>query len=201
MQQTRLFQFGERVRHASRPEWGTGVISGAAPATHEGASCQRLTIRFDRAGLKTILTAAADIVAADDHSAPAQDIAAPGDWLDEAQAKDLPKIMASLPESATDPFATLEARIIATMDLYRFSSGGASLIDWAAMQTGLKDPMSRFARPELEQFFDRFATARDQHFKGLLEEARRKQPGLIASLERAAPDSAKPMLRRFANGR
>jgi hypothetical protein len=99
--------------------------------------------------------------------------------------------MASLPESATDPFSSLEARIRATMDLYRFGRTGASLIDWAAMQTGLKDPMSRFARPELEQFFERFAGARDQHLKGLLEDARRKQPGLIDAIVSSATDGAK----------
>lgn len=198
MQQLRQFQYGEHVHHASRPEWGTGVITAAAPASHEGVPCQRLTIRFDRAGLKTLLTAAADLRAADEHAPPAKDIAAPADWLDEAQASDLPKLMASLPESATDPFASLDARIRATFDLFRFSSRGASLIDWAAMQTGLKDPMSRFARHELEQFFDRFATARDQHLRSLLEEARRKSPGILDALAAVAPDSVKPLVRKVA---
>jgi hypothetical protein len=201
MQDTRHFQYGERVLHAGRPEWGTGLITGAQPAHHEGAACQRLTIRFDRAGLKTILTAAADIRAADEHAPPAKEAAAPADWLDETQVKDLPKIMASLPESATDPFSSLEARIRATMDLYRFGRTGASLIDWAAMQTGLKDPMSRFARPELEQFFERFAGARDQHLKGLLEDARRKQPGLIDAIVNSAPEAARPMVRKLAASR
>lgn len=201
MQQTGQFQFGDHVVHASRPEWGTGVVASAQPTTHEGATCQRLTIRFDRAGLKTLLTAVADIRPAEDHAPPAKEVARPADWLDEAQAKGLPKIMASLPESATDPFASLEARIRATMDLYRFSSHGASLIDWAAMQTGLKDPMSRFARPELEQFFERFATARDQHFRGLLDEARRKQPSLLSTLASTAPESARPALRKLSAAR
>ncbi len=168
---------------------------------HDGTACQRLTVRFERAGLKTVLTAVADIHAAEDHAPPAKEAAAPADWLDEATARDLPKIMASLPERATDPFASLEARIAATMDLYRFSAQGASLIDWAAMQTGLKDPMSRFSRPELEQLFERYSTARDNHFKSLLDEARKRQPGLIDSVTRTAPEVAKAALRRFATWR
>ena len=201
MQQTGQFQFGDHVLHAARPEWGTGVISAAAPATHDGITCQRLTIRFDRAGLKTVLTGVADIRPAEESAPPAKEAAHTGDWLNEAQAKDLPKVMASLPESATDPFASLEARIRATMDLYRFNSSGASLIDWAAMQTGLKDPMSRFARPELEQFFARFATARDQHFRGLLADARRSNPALLASLQSTAPAAALPALRKLSTAR
>jgi len=201
MQQVRQFHFGEKVLHASRPEWGAGVITAASPAIHEGTACQRLTVRFERAGLKTVLTAVADIHSADDHAPPAKEAAAPADWLDEAAARDLPKVMASLPERATDPFASLDARLNATLDLYRFSAQGASLIDWAAMQTGLKDPMSRFSRPELEQLFERFATARDQHLKSILDEARKRNPGLIDSVARSAPEAARIALRRFANGR
>lgn len=58
---TRTFSKGESVIHAGKPEWGPGDIVSAEGQLHEGKPCQRLTIRFARAGLKTISTAFADL--------------------------------------------------------------------------------------------------------------------------------------------
>jgi hypothetical protein len=111
-------------------------------------------------------------------------------------ARDLPKRMATLPEPATDPFASLESRLRATVHLYRFSDRGGSLLDWAAMQTGLRDPMSRFNRHELEDFFRRFAHARDEHLAELLREAMKKDPQLVARIAADAGPDAKAALKR-----
>lgn len=58
---TRTFAKGESVIHSGKPEWGPGDIVAAEGQLHEGKPCQRLTIRFARAGLKTISTAFADL--------------------------------------------------------------------------------------------------------------------------------------------
>lgn len=48
------------------PEWGPGTVTRVQAAAHEGKPCQRLTIRFERAGLKTLSTAFAVLVPADE---------------------------------------------------------------------------------------------------------------------------------------
>lgn len=58
---TRTFAKGESVIHTGKPEWGPGDVVSAEGQLHEGKPCQRLTIRFARAGLKTISTAFADL--------------------------------------------------------------------------------------------------------------------------------------------
>lgn len=197
------FKFGDRVVHASRPEWGQGVVTAAAADTVEGKSCQRLTIRFDRAGLKTLSTALAKLrpaTAADatpepsNGQAEAPKFGATG-WLDRAGAEPPEVVMARLPEAATDPFATPEQRLTATLALYRFTDQGAPLLDWAASQTGLADPLTVFNRHQLEQFFARFAHARDQHLRQMCEDLRKKDPGALDRLLAQAPPNAKAALR------
>lgn len=191
------FKFGDQVVHAQRPEWGVGTVTGASRTTLNGEPCQRLALRFERAGLKNLTVPPADIVPADDVERPAQRAAAqPADWLDEVDQRDLPKAMAELPESCRDPFASHESRLRATLDQYRFSKEGGSLLDWAAAQTGLSDPMTRFNRHELEQFFDRYAYNRDQHLKKLVAESRRTDPGLAGRLAQDAPRAARSALSR-----
>ena len=203
MPSTTHFQFGDKVIHSGRPEWGLGVVTAVQAATHEGASCQRVTCRFERAGLKTLSTAVADIRPADDESSSPP---APGEgdsdgWLDQIEGRDLPERMARLPEPARDPFTTLEARLTATLELYRFSDRAASLLDWAAMQTRLKDPMTRFNRHELEEFFRRFAQNRDEHLRALLLEARKKEPDTIARVSAAATPEARSAMQRVYDHR
>src|SRR5689334_4605995 len=57
----REWKLGDRLVHAGRPEWGIGEVRAAEATTQDGVRCQRLTIRFDRAGVKTISTAFADL--------------------------------------------------------------------------------------------------------------------------------------------
>ncbi|MBL0926484.1 MAG: DUF3553 domain-containing protein [Phycisphaerales bacterium] len=221
------FKFGDRVVHMARPEWGIGVITAAQAITDNGRPCQRLTIRFDREGLKTLSTAFAHLRPAEHvefpagtpaHPAPAAAPAAapatpPGEapaatagasglgWLATLEGGNPAERMAHLPEPATDPFSTLAARLKATLELYRFSDAGRSLLDWAAMQTGLKDPLTRFNRHELEVFFKRFAIERDDHLKKLVAESQRKEPGLLDRLAGAAGPDARSALRRIHAGR
>lgn len=197
------FKFGDRLVHALKPEWGVGVVSAAQTVAENGKTCQRLTIRFDRAGLKTISTAIAELRPADEHpSADAAGAAAAtpsGDvgWLEQLEAGDLNERMTRLPEPTRDPFSTLAARLKATLGLWRFSEQGAPLLDWAAMQTGLKDPLARFSRHELEQFFNRFAFEREAHLKRLLLEARKQPSPEIERVKAEASPSAREAMRRI----
>src|SRR5262245_5175983 len=57
---------GDSVIHADKPEWGSGEVLIAEQGIHEGKPCQRLTIRFTRAGMKTLSTAFANLKSAAD---------------------------------------------------------------------------------------------------------------------------------------
>lgn len=193
------FKFGDRVVHTTRPEWGTGVVTAVQPVVHEGKPAQQLTLRFDRGGLKTISTAVASLRLADqdDEHHPAKDVAGePRGWLDSLGADNPAEAMSRLPEATRDPFTTLAARIQATIALYRFSDRGSSILDWAAAQTGLADPLSRFNRHQLEEFFKRFAGERDTHLKRLVLELQRKDPAAAEQVLRTAPPTVRDTLRR-----
>lgn len=200
---TEHFGFGDRLVHPAKPEWGVGTVSKAAPDSHQGTPCQRLSIRFERAGLKTISTGIVTFQRADDSgnagpagSAPAAELAQqPADWLDEAGTANPGEVMGRLPEAAIDPFSTPLQRLEATLKLYRFTREPASLLDWASTQTGLADPLTRFSRTELEQFFIRYEHNRDKQLAGTLQEARRADEGAAKSIFDQAPPAARAALR------
>lgn len=185
------------------PEWGSGVITSVQPATQDGKPCQRVSVRFERAGLKTLSTAFAPLRPADE-AGPEIDQAlaqAGDDWLGGVGQKRVTEIMTALPENATDPFASFAARIKATLHLYKYGPSGAPLIDWAVVQSGLKDPLSRFSRHDLEEFYRRFQVNRDQHLKRIVFESRRAEPGALDAVRReigtALTPAAKDALRRL----
>lgn len=206
MSTTTEFKFGDRLVHAGRPEWGTGVVTSATSVTEGGKTYQRLSLRFERAGLKTLSTEFATLRRADEAPAvpsgeavPAAQVNGSG-WLETLEAGDLNAAMARLPEDTRDPFQTLGERIKSTLALYRFADHGGPLLDWAAMQTGLRDPLTRFSRHELEQFFRRFAMERDQHLKRLLLEAKKNPPPELQDLIAKAPKDARDAMRRLHVG-
>jgi hypothetical protein len=205
---SRQWSFGDRVLHAHRPEWGTGVVTNAANAQHEGQPCQMLTVRFDRAGLKTLSTAFALLLPATEaavaHAAAGSSNAAAGEKPDpfaasqaSGGAEQAKQALQRVPESARDPFVSLPGRIRATFNLYRFGKQGGTLLDWAAAQTGLADPLSLFSRHELEQLFDRFAVNRDQHLKKLVLDMKKQDAAELARLLADAPVPAQQALRRM----
>ena len=198
---TRDWKLGDRLMHAGRPEWGVGEVRSAEGTVQDGVKSQRLTIRFERAGVKTLASAYADLRPADEMpqvSTPTETADSNGDsgWLQQAEAGALDEIMIRVPEPATDPFRSRKARLEATLTLYRFSGGGSSLLDWAAMQSGLKDPLARFNRHELERFFERFKTALDAHLKRLVYELKKEDPAGLAAVVASATPDAKQALRR-----
>ena len=193
---SREWGLGERLLHAGKPEWGIGEVKGARSVLEDGQRCQRLTVRFDRAGIKTLSTLFADLRAAD--SAPAMPAApSPDDPFADAAGKDARELLEQIPEAAQDPFRSKRARLEATLDLYRFTSAGSSLLDWAAMQSGLADPLTRFNRHELEDLFARFRNNLDAHLRRLVGELRKEDPATLAQVVAAAPPSAQQMLKRL----
>lgn len=194
------FKFGDRVVHATRPEWGEAVVTGVQLETHEGSPCQRLTLRFDRAGLKTLSTAVARLLPAAEQEAPAppaQEAAEePKGWLDQLASDNPAEAMSRLPEATSDPFSSLGARLRATLSLFRFTDRGGSLLDWAAAQTGLKDPLTRFNRHQLEEFYRRWAMERDGQLRRLIAEMKKKDPAMLESVLADAPAQAREALRR-----
>lgn len=201
------FQFGDRVVHAGRPEWGVGVVTKVQPAMQQGERCYRVTLRFERAGLKTVSTAVAELRPAEGGSiaAPEEEAGHPplpseeAGWLDRLEGVDLAERMSRLPESTRDPFVTPLDRVRATLELWRFSGTGGSLLDWASAQSGLADPLSRFSRHELESYFDRFASGRSQHLEKVALEAKRvDSAGLDRLLGGLASDRASALRRALA---
>lgn len=187
------FTFGDRARHRDKPEWGVGTVTRAEACVAEGVSTWRVGVRFPNAGLKTFITNVAPIerveadepIGAPGASAMADAMRHAGDSLLGPMAeKKLREAMAVLPERCTDPFKTVEQRVELTLELYRFEASGRSLMDWAVVQTGLDDPLSRFNRHELEAFFERWAIERDRQLVRLLKEGHgngRDLSGLIPS--------------------
>jgi hypothetical protein len=191
------FHRGDRVRHAVRPEWGEGVVEQAGPAPSAGA--QRLVVTFTNHGRVTVNTAFASIIPANGNG---HDTAAPAGWLDRVAGQNAavasnPLALSELPEACTDPFASLASRLRATLDLYRFDRGPRALIDWAVAQTGLTDPLSQYNRHELEQQFEAFERARQNHLIDLLRTAKRNgEQATVGAIHADAPGYAKAALQQ-----
>jgi hypothetical protein len=193
---------GDKVVHAGRPEWGVGQVTLSEPVVQDGRKAQRLTVRFERAGMKTLSTAFADLRPADQMPSLEREVRESGMGLLGLEATEVTgEVMARLPEAATDPFRGYKSRLAATLELFRFSPSGASLLDWACMQTGLKDPLSKFNRHELEQFFEKFQTARETHLRRLVQDMRKQDPQALADATAAATPAMRQVLRRADTGR
>ncbi|RMH24597.1 MAG: DUF3553 domain-containing protein [Planctomycetota bacterium] len=199
------FSIADRVIHPGKPEWGVGTVASASSTTQDGVPCQRLAIRFDRAGLKTITTAFVTLkrVYADQPAAepkvgvdPARPEAPDPFAAARSGASGMPipddpravrKLMTAVPDDATDPFISEANRLRKVLGLYRFQPTPGSLIDWAAAQSGLADPLTRFSRHELEEFFREFRRNLDKALAKAVGDASRVDPAELREIARAAP--------------
>ena len=199
------FSIADKVIHPGKPEWGVGTVASSSNTTQDGVPCQRLAIRFDRAGLKTITTAfvalrrahagqptpepGADIGPGKDEGpdpfAPPRSGATGAAIPDEPRA--VRKLMTAVPDDATDPFISEASRLRKVLGLYRFQPTPGSLIDWAAAQSGLADPLSRFSRHELEEFFRDFRRNLDKALTKAVGDASRVDPAELKEIARTAP--------------
>lgn len=199
------FAKGDVVIHSGKPEWGPGDVLSTEGMLHEGKPVQRLTIRFSRGGLKTLSTAFADLVPARDHKG-SQVIATATALVEDkplaAMDRSLDEALLALPDSVTDPFTTVGKRLEACFGLYALGEKPSGLLDWATAQTGLRDPLARFNRHELEAWFDRFRIALDNHMRKLLRDGRKQDPaGVEQVLRRVVSPAGKAALRRADIGR
>ncbi|MSR28039.1 MAG: DUF3553 domain-containing protein [Phycisphaerales bacterium] len=202
------YKKGDRVRHPSRPEWGTGVITKIESVTRDRSSDLRLWVRFPSNGEKTFLASAAGLEVVDDqghadsvHARPTLDavhLAKGGGWLGEISKRTPEELMVSLPGEAADPFLPLRKRAEFIVKLYRFDGTPVRLIEWAVAQSGVEDPMSRFNRQELEQFYTRWLFNLETQTRKLLTELRRDNIAVDALLVGAPPLAARtiPRLQR-----
>lgn len=203
---------GDKIRHPKRPEWGIGQVTRIELVTRDGQTDQRVWVRFPSVGLKTLL---ASVAAPELVESTAPDLASQfhlqptlvdlesvreGGWLGEITKNKPEDAMRSLPPRATDPFVPLSKRFEHTVALYRFNGHGRSLIEWAVAQSGLDDPLSRFSRHEVEEFYKRWRFDLDAHLGRLLLELRREPQTLQAVLARA-PAAAVAAVRRVQHMR
>lgn len=188
------FSMGDRVLHPAKPEWGTGVVISAAPARQDGRVCQRLQIRFDREGLKTISTAFVDLRPVGAESSAIAE-------LEPVTQEAAERSLGDLPDAATDPFAAPGARLKATLSQYRYGSSAGDLIAWATDRTGLADPLTLFSRHDLESAFERWKRTLDGHLKKLVRECKDMAPAELAPIVNGAPDAAREALKRVNRGR
>jgi hypothetical protein len=200
------WKLGDRLMHAGRPEWGIGEVRTAESLSQNGTRCQRLTVRFERGGVKTLSTAFADLRPADQmprlQELPPQEPAQNGTgWLNKVEEGSIVDKMTRLPEEATDPFRSKTVRFQNALNLYRFTPIGGSLLDWASIQSGMKDPLSHFSRHELERLFGRFRANLDAHLKKLGLDLKREDPAGMAAAITAAPADAKVAVKRLDIGR
>lgn len=204
---TERFEFGDRIRHAERPEWGVGSVVRAEDVTVNGRPTQRLSVRFPGVGVKKLMTGEARLKRVTGEKAPssAGEDAPPlaawekvrqSDWLAPMAERKIEETMIGLPPEARDPFSTVAQRLAFVLALYRFDRSGRGLMDWAVAQSGLDDPLSRFNRHELERYFDRWAFERDAQLARLLQAAA-FDPQLIEKLVLQAPPDAEKAVRRL----
>lgn len=205
-------KLGDRVRHSSRPEWGVGTVIKVEQSAANGAMTPRVTVRFPNTGIKVLAALPIPLeVVTDEGDEPVDDERAIAlasafdapDWLAPVAQKKALEAMMHLSMAVRDPFLSVRDRLKNTLDLYRFERTGSELIDWAVAQTRLDDPLSRFTRHELEQYFDRWAHERENHLKKLLGEARRdpEVTGELDELLKRAPARAQQVMRQHIGGR
>ncbi|MCP3903822.1 MAG: DUF3553 domain-containing protein [Planctomycetes bacterium] len=202
------FGFGDQIRHRERPEWGIGSVVRVEDVRLNGEASQRLSIRFPNAGVKTLTSTHAALERVevqtsnneaddgDDHPVGVWDRVRESGWLAPVAERKIEEAMVQLPAESRDMFLPVRERLAKALALYRFDRTGRGLIDWAVAQTGLDDPLSRFNRHVLEQYFDRWAAERDGHLSRVLQEAA-AEPRLLDELLAAAPEAARTAARRL----
>ena len=172
-----LFKVGDKVAHPKKPEWGTGVVVQALPATHNGIQAQRLRVDFANKRNTTINTAIAPLVPGErlneTFTPPpkglGQDMSMSTDasklgagWLDDLEgANGGKRELWDLPDGCDDPFSSDEEQLDATLDTFKYSTDPGPLFQWAVVQTGMDDPLTKYTRVELEQAFPRYTRDRD----------------------------------------
>ncbi|MDP7006319.1 MAG: DUF3553 domain-containing protein [Phycisphaerales bacterium] len=200
-------EFGDRVVHQKFPEWGSGSVIKVENTAVNGESTLRVTVRFSNTGLKSfvgnnlpldLLDSGHSMPGDQDRKRPAiaevEDLEKSG--LTHAVEKKLIEIMMSIPLACRDPFNTAEHRLRRTLKLYKYNMSGKGLMEWAIAQTGMDDPLTRFNRTELEDFFKQYKHELNQHLVKLLQEIG-TDDSTVKRLVSEAPENAKRAIEKF----
>jgi hypothetical protein len=199
------FKCGDVVVHRLRPEWGDGVVRKVQRLAPSQEGVQRLLVDFAHRGPVTLHTGMAPLVMKTATVArPAQETGSEmtthttqnsRGWLAALEQRtQTGNPLTQLPESMTDPFLSNLRRLQATLDSYRYSREPRSLIEWAIVQTGLTDPLSRYTRSELEQAFPFYCGTRDNHLRDLVRQMKRN--GELSTLNRVLSETRLPAAQR-----
>lgn len=194
------FKVGDKVAHPKKPEWGTGTVIDAQPASHNGIQAQRLRVDFANKRNTTVNTAIAPLVSGEainqnfNHTPKGlgQDMSMstntskPGaGWLDELEGSSGGKReLWSIPDACDDAFSSDEQQLDACLDTFKYSTDPGPLFQWAVGQTGLDDPLTKYTRVELEQAFPRYTRDRDNRLFELVRQMKRN--GMIDLLRKKA---------------
>jgi len=198
------YRRGDQVYHTKRPEWGIGEVDHACSITHQGKPAQKLTVTFRHKGRVTLNTAVAPL-ATKETEAPMTstnpNASTNGGWLASLES-DGGDELSAMPHATNDLFTSLEQRLEATLDTFRFSTEPRSLIEWAIAQTGHADPLTHYTRHELEEGFQRFEHNRRKHLKELVGELRREAKSDVVNqaVKNARHPGAADALRKAARG-
>ncbi|MEQ9095865.1 MAG: DUF3553 domain-containing protein [Phycisphaerales bacterium] len=172
---------GDRVRLATRPEWGHGEVLSVISTIVDGEPTRKVRIRFARAGVREVIDSPS-LTHTDDGPVNLQPAA--------LQAR-----MVALPESVRDALRPLPDRFMEAGALFRFNGRGGSLIDWAAMQTGLVDPLSELPRHDIEDAFARFRRTLEDHLRDLGRQMKRENEPEFRRIALSMPNEAQDVLR------
>lgn len=180
------FKRGDVVVDPRRPEWGDGVVHDAITIINNGQAAQRLGIDFKHYGRATIVTSTSQLRPKEKplpmRTIQSSTVTIPptnGGWLGALTDQNNTDCLTDLPEAMTDPFRSEARRLEVTLDSFRFSTEAHSLIEWAAAQSGLDDPLSHYSRQELEQSFDRYTRNRDLHLLELVRALKRQNKTIV----------------------
>lgn len=199
MNPTRRFQIGDQVAHPNRPEWGSGRVVKAETITHEGTEAQRLRVDFANKRNTIINTAIAPLVPSgesgtmqpkgitkDMSMTQSNTQSAGAGWLDDLEGGSGggQKNLWDLPYQLDDPFSSIEQQLDATLETFKYSTEPGPLFQWAVVQTGLDDPLTKHTRVELEQAFPRYTRDRDNRLFELVRQLKRQ--GATAYLHQRA---------------
>lgn len=172
---------GDRVRLATRPEWGHGEVLSVISTMLDGKPIRKVRIRFARAGVREVI----------DSPALTLDKDAPTNLSPQA----LLVRLVAIPQDLKDPLRSLADRFRETGAMFRFTGRGASLIDWAATQTGLVDPLSELPRHEIENAYAQFRRALEEHLRTLGRQLKQEDEAVFRQLALQMPDDAQDVLR------
>ncbi|MEM9063875.1 MAG: DUF3553 domain-containing protein [Planctomycetota bacterium] len=191
--ETPIFTVGDEVVHPKKPEWGVGAVTKAEKAVHEGKPCQRLSIRFDRAGMKTVSTAFAALRPAREQAATPTEAA-----LD---VQGLAMKLAELPREAIDTRRAGIERVAALLQELATDPEDGDMLAWAIRETGLRDPMSLLSRAELESRLRTRRAAAERELARVLGRLSRPERAQAEAIAAAAPSAAQRAWARASRGR